>query len=255
MSKSKVHALLGLLVVAIVALLVWLAWPRVTSDHSLTVCSFGGTFQESQRKAFFEPFAKSAGISVNEASYSGEYSKIRAMVQARSVAWDVVDVEDPNLVLGASEGMYEAIDYGVVDKTPLMPGTAQPCGVVTNIYSTVLAYDTQVYPDPAKRPKTWQDFWDVNKFPGPRALRRSPRGTLEFALLADGVPPESLYPLDVQRALRNLDKLKPHITVWWESGQQPVQLLASREVVMSSAWSGRIWNAKHINNLLSRPRV
>lgn len=235
--------------VIIVVGLAWVMWPRAKSPREITICSFGGTFQESQRKAFFQPFSSAEAIQIREASYSGEYSKIKAMVETRNVAWDVVDIEDPVFLLGVKEGLFEPIDYDLVNKEPLVEGMAHKFGVVANTYSTVLAYSTSVYPDKARCPRTWSDFWDLEEFPGPRALRKNPRGTLEFALLADGVGPDQLYPLDVPRALNKLDEIKSAVTVWWEQGQQPVQLLANGEVVMSSAWSGRIWNAKHISNL------
>jgi len=213
-------------------------------ENVLVVCSFGGTFQEAQRKAFFEPFQNETGITIKEATYSGEASIIEAMVKSGKVEWDVVDVEHAVLLLGKSKGLYEPIDYTVVDSSALFPEAVDQHGVGADFYSTLIAYNEQNYPDPAKRPKGWSHFWDTKKYPGPRSLRNNPYTTLEFALLADGVQPDKLYPLDVDRAFASLDKLKKNVTVWWTQGQQPPQLLSDKEVVLSSAWSGRIWNAR-----------
>ena len=120
-------------------------------------------------------------------------------------------------------------------------GAAGDCGVGAIVWSTAIAYDG----DKLKTaPQSWADFWDTKKFPGKRSLRKGAKYSLEFALLADGVKKEELYtvlgtPEGVDRAFKKLDELKPSI-VWWEAGAQPLQFLASGEVVMASAYNGRI---------------
>lgn len=212
----------------------------------ITVCSFGGSFQESQRKAFFEPFEKETGIKVKEASYSGEISIIEGMVRTQNVEWDVVDVEHASFIIGIKKALFEPIDLSLIDTTELVPGTFHKYGLGADIYSTVLAYNSTTF-ERKNKPKNWSDFWNVSKFPGPRALRNNPYGTLEIAILATGE--KNLYPINLNKAFASLDKIKKNINVWWTQGQQPVQLLTDKEVVMSSAWSGRIFNAKHIKNL------
>ena len=106
----------------------------------------------------------------------------------------------------------------------------------------MLAYDgDKINDDP---PQSWADFWDTEKYPGQARLRRHPKYTLEFALMADGVPPDQVYemlrtPEGVDRAFAKLDEIKDDI-IWWEAGAQPPQLLASGEVVMTNAYNGRI---------------
>src|SRR5260370_15646052 len=90
---------------------------------------------------------------------------------------------------------------------------------------------------------TWADFWNTKRFPGGRSLRKDPRTTLEFALLADGVPIDKLYPLDVDRAFRSLDKIAPSVTVWWSSRHQPAHLLADKEVAFAAAFNSPVWTA------------
>lgn len=87
---------------------------------------------------------------------------------------------------------------------------------------------------------SWAEFWDVEKFPGKRALPNYPTYTLPIALLADGVKPEDLYPLDLDRAFASLEKIKGHVSVWWDAGAQPPQLLKDNEVQYAVAWSGRV---------------
>ena len=111
--------------------------------------------------------------------------------------------------------------------------------VAYEFYSSVLAYSQKKYTAEAA-PNSWADFWDVKKFPGRRALRNHPIATLEAALMADGVAPDKLYPLDVDRAFKKLEEIKPNITVWWTSGAQSAQLLNDGEVDMVMAWNGRV---------------
>ena len=103
----------------------------------------------------------------------------------------------------------------------------------------MLAYSQKTFSAEAA-PNSWADFWDVKKFPGRRALRNHPIATLEAALMADGVAPDKLYPLDVDRAFKKLEEIKPNITVWWTSGAQSAQLLNDGEVDMEMAWNGRV---------------
>lgn len=217
--------------------------------RSLTVCSFGGSFQESQRKAFFAPFEAATGIKVEEANYDGDLAKLKAMVLSGKVTWDVVDVELATMLLGARDNLYEPIDYSVVDPNQLMPQAKRPYGVATDFYATGIGFREDSASGSAGAPISWREFWDIGRFPGSRSLRKDPYTTLEFALLADGVDPAKLYPLDLDRAFGSLDKIKGSIKVWWTTGQQPVQLLANKEVAYTSIWSGRIWNARHTDKL------
>jgi putative spermidine/putrescine transport system substrate-binding protein len=120
------------------------------------------------------------------------------------------------------------------------------CAVGTIVFGTIYAYNADKFPSGG--PQTVADFWDVKKFPGARALRKSPKTTLEFALIADGVPPKDVYKVlatkeGVDRAFKKLDAIKPNVKVWWTAGAQPPQLLADGEVVMTTAWNGRIYDA------------
>lgn len=222
---------------------------KASPEDVLVVCSFGGTYQEAQRKAFFAPFEEATGIRIEEVNYSGEYAKLKGMVEYGKVVWDIVDVEHPVFFRGINDGLFERLDYGIIQVSDLFEDAVHEYGVATIYYSTVLAFSAQDYPERREQPSAWEDFWDTDKFPGPRSLRRHPRYNLEFALLADGVRKTSLYPLDVDRALRKLSSLKPHITVWWKTGQQAPQALSNGEVTLASAWSGRIWFARNKDKL------
>lgn len=213
---------------------------------SVTVISYGGASKEAQVGAFYKPFEKESGKQVIAGEWNGEMAKVKAMVDTRSVSWDVLDVEDTDLVRGCEDGLFEQLDYSRLGiKDPLVKGAQTDCGVGIFVWSNVLAYNA----DKLKvAPTGWKDFWDLKKYPGKRSLRKSARGALEFALMADGVAPTDVYkvlstPAGVDRAFKKLDEIKPNIQ-WWEAGAQPPQYLMSGDVVMSSSYNGRIHAAQ-----------
>ncbi|WP_448955859.1 ABC transporter substrate-binding protein [Labrys neptuniae] len=210
--------------------------------RDFTVASWGGTFQDAQRDIYFKPFAKLSGKPVLDESWEGGVGVLAAKVATGNPNWDAVQVEAEELALGCADGLFEKFDWASVGgKDGFLPAAVSDCGVGTIVWTTGLAYDA----DRLKQaPQNWADFWDVNKFPGRRGLRRGPKYALEFALLADGVAPKDLYdvlraPGGVDRAFRKLDEIKSNI-VWWESGAQPLQLLSSGQVAMTTAFNGRI---------------
>jgi len=220
------------------------AAPAVAQE-SLSVMSFGGAYQEAQRKAVFETYTATTGIKIDEQEYGGEIAKIAAMIESGNTTIDVVDVDAPTLLQGCDEGIFETIDWTQIgDKADWLSGTTSDCGVGTIVYSTSLAYDAATLEN---GPTALADLFDSAKFPGKRGLWKNPATNLEFALLADGVPVDQVYevlgtPEGLDRAFAKLDTIKDSI-VWWEAGAQAPQLLASGEVVMTTAWNGRIYNA------------
>jgi len=229
---------------AAVAAMALLADAAAAAD--MTITSWGGAYQTSQRKAFFEPYAQKTGAKITEEEYNGEFAKLRAMVEANDVTWDVVDVDTQTAQQGCDEGILEVIDYAKIGQAPdkFVEGAPMECAVGNMVYSTVFAYDADKLKD---GPTKIADLFDTKKYPGKRALQKDPFGNLEFALMADGVPPDQVYevlstPEGVDRAFKKLDTIKKDV-VWWEAGAQPPQLLSSGEVVMTTAWNGRIFDA------------
>ncbi|WP_181702679.1 ABC transporter substrate-binding protein [Chthonobacter albigriseus] len=217
----------------------------MASAAELSIMSFGGAYQEAQRKAYFETYTAKTGTKIIEQEYGGEIAKIKAQIEAGGTTLDVVDVDAPTLQQGCDEGLYEILDWSKIGpQEDWIPGTSSDCGVGTIVYATVLAYDTEKL---ANGPTTIADLFDTAKFPGKRGLWKNPMSNLEFALLADGVPAAEVYatlstPEGLDRAFAKLDTIKKD-AVWWEAGAQPPQLLASGEVVMTTVWNGRIANA------------
>jgi len=207
-------------------------------DRKVVVSSWGGDYELAFRKSMAEPFEKQTGIKVIVTSYP-DTAKMKAMVDTGNVEWDVVDIEDRMLLRGVKLGLFEPLDYTIIDTKDVYPDLVHPYGVGIEYWAGIIAYSKEKYPA-GTHPKTWADFWDVNGFPGKRSLLNDPFKTLEIALLADGVPKDKLYPLDMDRAFKSLDRIKQHVSVWWTRGAQPAQMLTDREVDLTYAYQSRI---------------
>ena len=226
------------LITAATALCLGLTAGSATQAQNLVFTSWGGTTQDAQKKYWAEPFAKQAGIKVQQDGPT-DYGKFKAMVESGNVSWDVVDVEYDFAVKAAKDGLLEPIDFSVVNRAEIDPRFVTDYTVGSFYYSFVLGYNTGALH--GKEPKSWADLFDAATFPGKRALYKwSAPGVLEIALLADGVPAEKLYPLDLDRAFKKLDTIKQNI-IWWSGGAQSQQLLASGEAPLGQFWNGRVY--------------
>ncbi len=219
----------------------------------LTVVSWGGAYTKSQVEAYQKPYMEKTGVNIKSEDYNGGIAEIKAQVEAGNVTWDIVDVELSDAIRACDEGLLEKIDASKLpagaDGTPaqedFLEGTLYDCAVANIVWSTIFAYDKTKFT--GDMPKTMADFFDLAKFPGKRGLRKGAKVNLEFALIADGVAAKDVYkvletPEGVDRAFAKLDTIKKDV-VWWEAGAQPPQLLADGEVLMTTAYNGRIFNA------------
>ena len=192
-------------------------------EHKITVVSYGGAYTQSQREAFYKPFSAATGVRVQEEDAVEAWPQVKAQIEAGKVTWDVVNGETATILQGCETGLLEPFDWKLVDKSKLIPEAVTECGVGGIVQASVIAYDADKIK--GDTPKTVADFWDLKKFPGKRGVRKTPITTLEFALMADGVPHDKVYQVlatkeGVDRAFRKLDEIKPNI-VWWESSSSP----------------------------------
>ncbi|MGX7876068.1 ABC transporter substrate-binding protein [Mesorhizobium sp. ORM6] len=221
---------------AVAALMTAAAAPAVAGD-TITVASWGGTYQEAEDKAFFKPAADALGITIKEDTTNG-LDDVRLQVTGNAVKWDITELGADECARGSKEGLFEKLDYGIIDKAGINPKLVHDDWVGISYTSVVLIYRTDVFGD--KGPKTWADFWNVEKFPGRRALSSSQATeTLSVAALASGLPIDKVYPVDVDGALKSVDKIRGHVDAWWTSGAQAMQLVKDGEVDMASIWNGR----------------
>jgi len=206
------------------------------SQTTLTFASYGGAYQAAQRKALLDPIEKLLNITFKEDTLTG-IADVRAQVGANAVKWDVADLGGASCARGEAEGLFEPLDYSVIKTDGIDKSMVHPHWIGVIYYSTVIAWNTQKYGE--NGPQSWAEFWDTKKFPGTRSLSRGASETFEVALMADGVDPAKLYPLDVDRALKSLAKIKPSVVAWWASGAQAAQLLKDGEADMVAIWNGR----------------
>jgi putative spermidine/putrescine transport system substrate-binding protein len=209
-------------------------------SRDLTVVGFGGGFQDNARKHLFQSYAKERNIKVLDDVYNGEMAKIYSMVKANDVTYDVVMVEAPELARGCEDGMFEKIDWSVVDRKKFISDGTTTCGAGAVGWGISLFYDSVRTPS---GPSNYAEFWDTIKFPGKRTLRSGAKMTLEIALIADGVAASDVYKIlattdGQRRAFTKLDALKSQI-VWWKSGAQPLQFVGSGEVAYAIGYVGR----------------
>lgn len=204
--------------------------------EDMVFTSWGGTTQDAQKAYWADAFAAETNINITQDGPT-DYGKIKAMVEAGNVTWDVVDVEGDYAVQAGSAGLLEKLDFSVIDKSKLDPRFVTDYSVGSFYYSFVIGCNKDAV---EACPKTWAELFDTQKFPGKRTFYKwSAPGVIEAALLADGVSADKLYPLDLDRAFKKLDTIKGDI-VWWDSGAQSQQLLASAEAPFGSFWNGRL---------------
>lgn len=206
----------------------------------LVVADPGGPFTPAFTAAYGEPFQKATGIEVVEVAIEPEpVATVKTMVDLKQYTRDVVALDTAVARNLGEQGLLEPINWNQAGmaKDEILKSEQLPYWMGVSVYATIQAYRTDKFG--SNGPKTWADFFNVQKYPGKRAMRKSPYDTLEQALLADGVPPEKLYPLDMDRAFKKLDQIKSHVTVWWTGGAQATQLLQSGDVDICPVWNGR----------------
>jgi putative spermidine/putrescine transport system substrate-binding protein len=211
------------------------------SPNDLTIVTRDESLQRAIQSAYVQPFTAVTGIPIQQETWEGGVDALRTQAKVTDDGWDLVLVDAEELATGCSEGLFEKLDWSAIGgKEHYAQPAVSDCGLGALISTTVLAWDKDKLPVGP----SWLDFWDVAKYPGKRGLRKGVRGNLEFALMADGVAPADVYKTlssadGVDRAFRKLDQLKPYIE-WWSTEAEAAHILASGDVLMTSAPSGQI---------------
>ena len=216
---------------------------KARAAERLVVRDPGGPFEKAFKEALHKPFQQATGIEV--VGVTGQHEPvaiIKGMVDTKAYQWDVTIVSEYTHNTLAKAGYLEPLGFendSVIGEIP--SNLKQSTIVASYVWSTILAYRTDVYPSKAKAPTGgWKDLWDVKGIPGRRGLRKYPVDTLENAVLADGVAADKVYPIDQDRAFKSLDKIKKDVAVWWDQGAQASQMLKTNEVDILPCWNGRI---------------
>jgi putative spermidine/putrescine transport system substrate-binding protein len=213
--------------------------PRIAraKPTQMIISTGGGALEEAYKAAYFEPWSAKTGIAITTGPNTG--AKLKAMVEQKAVEWDVSQQPAELAATMAKQGLLEPLDYSIIDKSKLIKGVAFDHFVMGDIAAYHIAWNTKLV-KAGGEPKDWSAFWS---FAGRRGLWKRPYQTMEVALMADGVDKDKLYPLDVDRALESLAKVKDGV-YWWERGAQVAQILIDGEVEITAAWNGRVYDPK-----------
>jgi putative spermidine/putrescine transport system substrate-binding protein len=230
----------------------------------IVVANTGGPYLQAVLDATGKAFQEKTGIEVL-GDGPQTLPQLQQMVAADRVSWDVVEVP-PVFTMRYCGELFQKLPEDLQNYPNVLPGFGNECGIPSVGYANIMLYNTKTFPNGG--PQSWADFFDTAKFPGKRGLWDGAEGVnLEIALMADGVAPDQLYPLDLDRAFAKLDTIRDDI-VFWRSGAQSTQMMESQEVDMLMAWSSRaypalnngapflpVWN-QHIiyNNVLTIPK-
>ncbi len=212
----------------------------------ITVADSGGATADAMRIAYYDPFEKDTGVKVvNVAHDPDPTTQLKVLVDTNNPVWDVCFVSPSNVATFPDPAAYfEDPQLSAEDTANIIPTAVSPLWVGVSVFASMMAYRTDKFGE--NGPNSWMDFWNVEKFPGRRGLFRDVDSVLEQALMADGVPPSEVYPLTdekVERGFKSLERIKPHINVWWSTGAQLTQILQNGEVDMAGAWAGRAYAA------------
>ena len=224
-------------------------------ERTLTVVTWGGAYEASQRAALFEPFTEATGIAIETVTHAGGVEPLRRHLAGEGPPeWDVIDMIRADARTACRAGLLEPFDRSILapapDGTPaaedFIRGAFGPCSISQLVFATVIAYDDRAFP--GEKPQTVADFFDLAAFPGRRALRKAPVGLLEWALRAYRVPRTQIYDLlsterGLDLAFERLDHIRDE-TVWWQDAAEPVELLRSGRVAMATGYNGRFFHAQ-----------
>jgi putative spermidine/putrescine transport system substrate-binding protein len=230
------RAVAGSLLLAPLAGLAGLA--AAAENEPVTTFVYGGPWKAAIMAAYGDPFTKKTGIPVRyQEPYS--FAKLRAMHDAKAQQIDAVNLAGTDVFLAERMKMIAPIDWSVIDRTAIAPRQLRRPNVIgSQTQSMNVAYSTKKWPGD-HHPNSWADLWDVEKFPGRRSLRRDAQWTVEAAALAAGIKEHEFYPLDVDRAFRSLEQIKPHVKTWWSDNSQSQQLMEQEEVDLIMMANGR----------------
>lgn len=222
---------------------------QAQSNSEVVLVASGGALATAFKENFFDAFTKETGIKVRfvPASDAEMLTKVKAMNDAGKVEWDIVAANLDQIA--AFQQYFAPLDCKTMPHaaTDGIPGACDGYSVLKQLDGHLLAFSTKQFPAGSKQPQSWADFWDVKTFPGGRSLpdHGTPWVAIAAALMADGVPAKDIKaPLDVDRAFRKLDQIKPFIKVWWKTGDQSQQIVRDGEVSMIMMYSGRALRSK-----------
>ena len=223
-------------------------------NGELIISGWGGAYEQAQAISYFQPFEEEHDVRIKIRPYNGGIGPLDFLEHPGDPGWDVLDMTESDALAACNERLLKEFDKSVLISAPdgtaatkdFFDGAIFKCGVAHVSYADVIAYDDRAFPN--VKPNSVADFFDIERFPGKRALPRRPIAILEWAMLSYNVPVSQIYDLlSTERGFKlvseRLNQLKGNI-VWWEQGHEPVDLLSNGEVAMASGFNGRFDDAR-----------
>lgn len=207
---------------------------RARAAEVLYINTWGGPWEEAARAILFDPFTKETGIEIRTIA-PVSFAKLAAQVRTGVYEFDVTTLGAAELGRASIANLLDPYDESKIPSASLWPGAVTLNGINSHAFANIIAYRTDKFPNGG--PKNWAEFWDTTKFPGARCLQNYAGRVLAMALMADGVDPHQLFPYDLDRAFKSLDRLKKDIRVWWAQSPQSQQLLRDGEVELIGMWN------------------
>lgn len=220
----------------------------------LKIVTWAGDYGRAQRVAMIEPYRDVARVDTQPDEWDGDLNEVRRAVATHTYKGDVIDFELPKAIQACREGLLEKFDAstlpagrdGTAAAADFVPGAVGDCWVASVAYSQLIFFAKSTFR--GSDPATLADFFDLAKYPGPRALRPSAKLNLEMALLADGVAPNEIYQAlstdaGVARAFKKLDTIKP-VLIWWHKSHEPAELIQSGKAVFATALNQDVFDAR-----------
>ncbi|MEM6914730.1 MAG: extracellular solute-binding protein [Pseudomonadota bacterium] len=210
--------------------------PAFGAESELVIVNWGGDAVEAHEKAWAARYEQANPGSTAVIDGSGPSSgKIKAMVESGKVTWDLCDRNNIAAIDLGRQGLLEEVDYSRIDIDATPEAYRGKWGLGSYYYSFALTWDTSAF---EQTPTTWADLWNTKDFPGTRTMRKNFEGQLESALLADGVAPEDVYPVDIDRAIEKIKEIKED-TIYWGSGSESQQIMRDGDAVIGNLWHTR----------------
>ncbi|MEU6642571.1 extracellular solute-binding protein [Saccharomonospora sp. NPDC046836] len=194
---------------------------------------FGGPTNESRQVAYFDGFLDEHDVEVTSVSIEDAISY--PMLEGEPGDYDAFQVSAAE-ILNYPDGMRELPEGA---RSDLLPDELRPYLMGGFYLGMAQGWLTETFTDGG--PQNWAAFFDTQKYPGKRAWPGSPPfydSSFEIALLADGVAPEDLYPLDLDRAIAKLDTIRDDL-VFYQSYAEVQQLLASGSAAIAVSVTGQ----------------
>lgn len=207
-----------------------------SGSGEIVVAGFGGAYGDAQVEAYYDVYNEDTDVNLSVLNTEASLGAVSVQVDNDNVQWDIVELNGADMVAGCLADVLEPIDYDVVDEG-VLEGDAEECGVAASFYTVGIGYNNEDWPD---EPPTWEDFYNPDSFPGKRAIESYIQdGTLEYALIGDGVDKNDLYPLDLDRAVDKLNAVADDLIVV-DSLDQASQLLTSGDATLIQSASARM---------------